>query len=204
MQRTRLIQRLTAPVNSIPGKIKPHHVFGGGNLGLTQEAWELLDPIFTIDYMGAAEYEFGTIPQVLNDLIRDHEQLIAFSFIIKAKYIKADFSREMAYRTQRRKELADAKARGEKAKRAKPVHAENDAVIYVLCRKQHKDEVEQVIRELAKDKVYTKESSLFLDALGKSLMKDLGGWLELDNGFFFFIDEQMWKGTCDLFLRKSA
>jgi hypothetical protein len=24
------------------------------------------------------------------------------------------------------------------------------------------------------------------------------GWLELDNGFFFFVDKKMYEGVCDL------
>ena len=28
--------------------------------------------------------------------------------------------------------------------------------------------------------------------------RDVCGWLELDNGFMFFIDEEMWEETIDL------
>jgi hypothetical protein len=33
---------------------------------------------------------------------------------------------------------------------------------------------------------------------------DTQGWLELNNGFFFFIDETMWKSTAALFRQKVA
>ncbi len=29
------------------------------------------------------------------------------------------------------------------------------------------------------------------------------GWLELNNGFFFFIDKEMWENTCSLFNMES-
>jgi hypothetical protein len=45
--------------------------FGGGykNGGLSPKAMDLLRPIFSFDYMGAAEFEYGALPDSLNSMI---------------------------------------------------------------------------------------------------------------------------------------
>jgi len=68
MKRTRLVQRLNPPweVGVKKGVDNPFN-FGGGlrNGGLSKVAMDLLRPIFEFDYMGAAEYEFGAVPEAL-------------------------------------------------------------------------------------------------------------------------------------------
>lgn len=62
MDRSYLIQRLLKPV----GRFNPFS-FGGGlrNGGLSAEAVELLEGIFSFDYMGSAEFEWGAVPTAL-------------------------------------------------------------------------------------------------------------------------------------------
>ena len=36
-------------------------------------------------------------------------------------------------------------------------------------------------------------------ALAEAERFDVVGWLELDNGFMFFTDEKMWRGSCKWF-----
>ena len=66
MDRTRLIQRLLRYQDCV---VSPYS-FGGGfrNGGLTQEALTLFEGIFTFDYMGSAEFEFGAVPNALSFL----------------------------------------------------------------------------------------------------------------------------------------
>lgn len=202
MNRTRLIQRLTKPINKTGTLLdKAHRVFGGGMLDMSEEAWDLLDPIFTIDYMGDAEYGFGVLPKTIGALARDRNKLVSLQLLIKAKDINPNWERESQYRVQRKKELAEAKKKGEKPKRAKKIKAESDRAVYVLCREEHKEYAEHLIRELAKDKVSgIKGSTFFSTALDPCIELDHKyiGWLELDHGFFFFVDETAWKGTADL------
>ncbi len=63
MDRTRLIQRLDKP----RGSISPF-TFGIGlkNGGLSDEGMNLLKGVFSFDYMGAAEFEWGAVPAALN------------------------------------------------------------------------------------------------------------------------------------------
>lgn len=64
LNSTYLIQRLIKPINSKNGEILNSFAFGGGlkNGGLSTKAMELLTPIFSFDYMGAAEFEWGAVP----------------------------------------------------------------------------------------------------------------------------------------------
>lgn len=60
-----LVQRLHKPAKWSP------FAFGGGlkNGGLSDEAVSVLESIFSPDYMGAAEYEFGVLPEALNRFV---------------------------------------------------------------------------------------------------------------------------------------
>jgi hypothetical protein len=64
MKRPYLVQRLTTPHGSTPFD------FGGGlvNGGLSDEAMKMLNTIFSFDYMGSAEFEWGAVPTALQSL----------------------------------------------------------------------------------------------------------------------------------------
>lgn len=201
MKESWLIQRLgPAPTSDL--EARGSQVFGGGMLMLSKEAWKICQQAFNFDYMGAAEYEFGTIPNKLREMAEFRGELVAFSFILKKNEIKPNFSREMAYRDARRKELAAAKAAGKRAKRAKKVlPALEERTVYVLCRKQDREEVERRIRLLALEELRVRDWTAFAQALDPCDEHDSRriGWLELDNGFFFFIDKDAWEKTCAIF-----
>lgn len=163
-----LVQRLEKPL-SLGGGLKDNPFsFGGGykNGGLTDDAMGLLRDIFSFDYMGAAEFEFGAVPEALNKIAKaaDKGKLSAFSFDLSGH------------------------------------------TIYALAPTEWEFEVEVRIREFAKDygpSYYRlKETTALHDKLfgePQRWRERLSGWLELDNGFFFFTDEEMWQKTCELF-----
>jgi len=164
MRQTWLVQRLNKkPTSSFLAKAE--QVFGGGALALKPEAWKLLQSIFGIDYMGAAEFEFGALPKSFQELARDSQNLITFEM------------------------------------RTKPFP---DAPVYVLCRKEHEVGAREIIELIAQDKLKLKESTYFRRAFNPTVQKgDLAtrtcGWYELNNGFFFFLDKEMWEKTTKLF-----
>lgn len=176
---TRLVQRLDKPVVS---KFGPNpFAFGGGlkNGGLNPEAMSLLNEIFEFDYMGAAEYEFGALPQALKVMAES----------------------EMVFGSLELKEEDVALQRSWKKRIPLPLHY---TTIYFVCRKSQIPEVEARIREDAKDKLDIKcgegQFSRTLRADTKSEFPDRTiGWLELDNGFFYFVDEEAAKKTATLF-----
>ncbi len=73
-----LIQRLEAPRTGAMSALGEAFSFGGGlrNGGLSEEAMSLLRRIFSFDYMGAAEFEFGAIPEAFRDLAK--AKLVAY------------------------------------------------------------------------------------------------------------------------------
>lgn len=201
MKETWLIQRLGPPPTS-EWEAKATQVFGGGMMMLSKDAWKICQQAFNFDYMGAAEYEFGTVPRVLRELAEFPTNLTAFSFTLKKHEIKPNYSREIAWRDARRKELATAKAQGKRAKRAKKVLPQREsAEIYVICRKEHREEVEKRIRLLALEKLRVRDWTAFAQALDPAEEYDTNriGWLEIDNGFFFFTDKTAWEKTKQIF-----
>lgn len=72
MSQPYLIQRLQKPSQwEIKGKKMDYPFsFGGGlkNGGLSDNAMDLIREIFSFDYMGSAEFEYGAVPQALSFL----------------------------------------------------------------------------------------------------------------------------------------
>ena len=75
MRRVFYVQRLLAPTQGT----NPFS-FGAGlrNGGLTPEATTLLKDIFSFDYMGSAEFEFGALPKAL-EALSESKSLIHFT-----------------------------------------------------------------------------------------------------------------------------
>lgn len=176
MNRTRLIQRLEQP----RGKDNPFS-FGGGykNGGLTDDAMEILRSVWSFDYMGAAEFEFGAVPKALNKIASNQADLVAFEFEVALSDVPSDWR---------------DKSKGE---------PEGSETIYVLARSEDREEVEQRIRGWASE-AYSNDLKE-ITRLSSTLRPysewdgDIVGWLELDNGFLFFTDKVMFDKTAALF-----
>ena len=180
-RRTWLVQRLTKPrfTDHPLGSVIEAFSFGGGRLngGLSREAMDLLRPIFAFDYMGAAEFEFGAVPKALGSLAENPKTLVADAFTIR---------------------LADVAGGYRETTKPAP---DAEATVYVLCRKRERDAVEACVRTLAAKDYTLKEATRLPSTLRPSSEYDgeTVGWLELDNGFMFFTDRDMWSATCALF-----
>ncbi len=182
MRRSWLIQRLNPSHSGNLTSLSEVFAFGGGlcNGGLSGEAMKLLRDVFSFDYMGAAEFEFGAVPEALQGLAADAGDLVAGAVPIDL----VDVPRHWRDKTE-----------GEPSGRA---------TIYLLCRREHLDEVTDQVQgwathagsHLCEPTHLT--SALRPDPSG-GYVPETCGWLELDNGFFFFTDEDMWRRTCELF-----
>jgi hypothetical protein len=159
MRDSYLVQRLKAPaVRSNPFS------FGGGlkDGGLSGNAMDLIRPIFSFDYMGSAEFEFGAIPETLNFLRETAvtENLEVFTIAINV-------------------------GRG---------------VVYVIAPSKWRNEVTERVRAFASAKPpRTKEHVGLRAALTDPAEPRHLGWLEISNGYFFFIDRDMFVQTAALF-----
>lgn len=175
-----LLQRLKAPpASEFEKRIDKGFSFGGGGSGLSDESWEFLHRLFSFDYMGSAEYEFGTVPKTLMALTHDHKQLVAFEYLLPGKRI--------------------AKRRWLK----KPETGEKpDVVLFVICRAEHADGVKDLILRMAADKHEAKENTQFLYVVNPAQEEwdhNTRGWLDLKDGFFIFVDQEMAKRTATAF-----
>lgn len=164
LRRTYLVQRLNEPMGGLFGMKDNPFSFGGGlvNGGLSKEFMDLVRPIFSFDYMGSAEFEFGAVPK-------------SFQYI--ANNIKN-------YNTH---ELMIGKEK-----------------VFVICQNDVTTEVDEVIKQLAKNKIHTKESTNLDAALGLSKYYPREkcrtiGWLEIDNHFMFFTNEATFNKVAVLF-----
>lgn len=157
MRKSYLVQRLHKPsYRTVQGKkVDNPFSFGGGlkNGGLTDKAMDLLRDIFSFDYMGSAEFEFGAVPAAL-------------SFITE-QWVKKN-----------------------------AVTGEVEGVFYV-CPKPYEEEVKKRIKFFKTDQKRgweTKEHVGLFEATkpdASEYAKKNVGWLELDNGYAFFTDKEM-------------
>lgn len=186
MARSWLVQRVSKP-HPMPASSPlaalgdNPFAFGGGlsNGGLSAEAMTLLRPIISFEYMGSAEFEFGAVPEALSSMVEVHPSLVA---------------------RQRQIPLAEvAKDWTDRSTTPPP----GEATIYILCHADHLDEVEKRIQGWAAESkdpdLRTKERVGLSTVLRPGrYVPDTCGWLELDNGFMFFTDREMWTAMCAL------
>lgn len=183
MRHSWLVQRLSKPrASSLLGGADNPFAFGGGlvNGGLSKDAMSLLRPIFSFDYMGAAEFEFGAVPEALSKIADNAKSLVARSITIPL----ADVEKHWSDKTR--------KAPG------------GEATVYILCQQPHSDEVDRRIRGWARtpnESEFDTKETVGLSTILRpgDYTPDTCGWLELVNGFMFFTDREMWAATCSLF-----
>lgn len=191
MRPSWLIQRLNKP-HKIP---KDHALasldnvfsFGGGlrNGGLSPVAMELLRDHFSFDYMGAAEFEWGRVPAAFQRIAEFAEKKV-----LRAASLTIPLNEVARHYREDKKAPAP----------------EGAAEVWYFGHLDHMDQIEETIREIAA-KGYsfpTKEGVRLAETLrpgpdGPADWNRVGGWLEIINGFMFFVDRDMYEGTAALF-----
>ena len=177
MNKSYLIQRLTKPQPwKIMGKkVDNPFTFGGGliNGGLSKEAMDLTRDIWSYDYMGASEFEWGAVPKALHTIVENIKDTKAFTLLVLYKNDKSSF---------------------------------NKGVVYVICRNDDISEVSKRITSMALNEYNKGFSTKEWVGLNTALSDNKEdkkrhpcGWLELDNGYMFFTDKDMYIKTCELF-----
>ncbi|MBT6995700.1 hypothetical protein HN865_01725 [Candidatus Woesearchaeota archaeon] len=73
--------------------------------------------------------------------------------------------------------------------------------IHYICEKDQKRKVKGLIQRLNnnEDKLKLKEPTLLQESLENPEEARIKGWFELNKGFMFFLDQEMYKRTVDLF-----
>jgi hypothetical protein len=182
-----LVQRLLKPYKteevksekaSLLKKMANAFSFGGGliNGGISNGAMEKISKIWRYDYMGAAEFEFGAVPESLERMAKGRKGLTAGSIEVTAK----------AY------EYAGLKRKLQKA----------ESNVFYVCPKSIEENVREWIPILADEtgKDFHTKEGVFLaqNVLGREYHTERVGWHDISNDFLFFTDRQMFEGFCSL------
>jgi hypothetical protein len=193
MDRTLLVQRLEAPAGDRDIFDDNPYVNSGGvaNWGISDEFMKLLKGAIQLDYMGAAEFEWGAIQKGLKK-IADYAlmgELVGTYISIRLDEVQRTFFDQ------------DNEP------------PEGIATVWIICREEDLAEVERRIRAWAAndhdrygahdpDPQWWLCESTYLNAAlrpNPSWPTKICGWLELDNGFFFFTNGDMFLNIRKLF-----
>lgn len=184
-----LIQRLKKPYGDDRDLVTHIFAFGCGyrDGGFSKEAMDILQEIFTFDYMGSAEYEFGEVPRTLQSMGLSLSDLSTRSFEIDMGDVNFDKWEERHFK--------------------KPIKGIKK-IIYLLGKTDHHEAAEKYIRLLgcAEEPPRLKETSMFRQALlepkdqKEDWRQNTQGWLDLTNKLFFFTSKDMFEKTCALIL----
>jgi hypothetical protein len=197
-ERTWLIQRLCKPMQR-EGRFMPASgpfTFGGGKRhgGLSEVAVAMLGTIFSFDYMGAAEFEFGAVADAISALVEAFHHGTGQTGMIDTAKWKPKPHHEIFYICR--------KADEEYVKTIIPTLAAF-GLKYELYGSFKESAEERAGRETLRDgglKIGSKKQSAgdlrlkegvrFADALYDMDAGRYIGWLELDNKFVFFTDKE--------------
>lgn len=171
------IQRLKAPI----GEWDPLSFGCGGLKGLAfPENWrDIIVEAWAFDLMGNGAFEFGAVPESL-EKISDYvlkEDITTKKIEIPYKYVNVwgDHST-----------------------------LTGKGIVYIICRKSHLDEVTERIKRYARSQTprtcKTAERVMLSGSMAKDEVESMYiGWLELNNGYMFFTDKEMFENSCKLF-----
>lgn len=164
-EKTWLVQRLTRPWE----KKFPEKGFELDKEGkFTEDSIDRRQGVCGYDYMGSAEFEFGTIPAAVRGFYQGRDSLATYELPVEAKDIRVGFNT--------RKLVA------------------KDTTFYVICRKGDEEEVTKRIRTILVDTMPLKERPHVYDIFDHENLSRVWGWFELNNGFYFFADKEMFEG----------
>lgn len=186
-----LLQRMLKPFpktgNELEEKIKKTSnifSFGGGykNGGLSDEAWNLISEIWRYDYMGAAEFEFGALPESFQYVLKNKNNYIFGEVEVEALREKWD--------TPEKKEIL------------------KKGTVYYFVEKEKEKELVKYIKHFANSKKkapekYYSKCFHFLERALNPINKfdfEYGGWHCLKNNFFMFIDKEMFENFKNLII----
>jgi len=178
MKATFLIQRLRKP---FPDPANPLAIGLGGGEGLSREARKELRKIFEFDYMGSAEFEGREVLDALEKIWEERKDFVKGEVAIPLEAIQLDNWEKIHYEKK-----------------------EGTGKVYLFCNKAHVEYVKNLVKKLAFEetsKTLQERSNLRYAFLKDKTGSDdrIAGWLELDNGFFFFTDDLMFTNTVKFF-----
>lgn len=192
-----LIQRLEAPHEQGGISIDPGLGFTPGVLKVIQE------DLFTFAYMGSAEFEWGALPKAFREI-----QVLLKQKAFCVSQIEVDVTHEFSRVPPKEPDVFG------------PVRTP----VYIIAPKDIEQNVQAFVSAVANGKERRlKASTYFREAVFKNVIEmaysdemrnralgkpvdyiegfdgrgeKVGGWLDIQNHFFFFIDKEMFESTC--------
>jgi hypothetical protein len=162
------------------------HAFVGGlvNGGFTDEAMREISKVLRFDYMRSAGFEWGAVAKTFKRIVERREEYTRDMLTLHKSNIKLDSLDSRRYEVK------------------KNVHN-----IFIFCHRHHNAEVKKRISMMAwgdslplDQKTHLPRSLADCKKPNHGKLFDIVGWMELENGFFFFSEEEMWNRVCgDLF-----
>jgi hypothetical protein len=165
LRRTYLVQRLKKPYK---GNADNPFNFGGGLFrgGMNEKGYRALNQIFTFDYMGAAEFEFGAVPKAIEAIAKG----FAEGNGVTGHVVIAGVS--VYYLTHKNAEKETVKRIEDLAK---------DPYITKIRLKEWTNFSDAIS---VRNGNINKQRIEFMDYIG---------WIELDNNFMFFVDKDAFE-----------
>jgi len=147
--------------------------FGGGykNGGISDEGMEVIRKLFRFDYMGSAEFEWGAVPKAMEKIVDNRKDFELWTVDVVS-------------------------------------NMDVSATIYVIANPDWKEEINKNLKAFAKRSKNMPRTKVAVN-LDIGINKRYSwnpdyeiaehmlpiGWLELDNGYFFFTDENIAMNT---------
>lgn len=178
-----LWQRLGSPETSQGNDLQSlARCFGEAGLGLTDKAREVLSEIWTIHYMGSAEYEFGALPNCIIAMMKEAEKGLLGVFDMQVDLSEMNLTWH---------DFERSRAKGVKK------------TIRIIGRMDREDDIIEAIRDVVKKGSRDfKENPLFAEALVVEYLEeedkpfqDAKGWVDIRNNFMIFLDMEMCVNT---------
>ena len=163
LESTWLVQRLEKPHR---GNSENPFTFGGGLVrgGINKEVYGILNKIFTFDYMGAAEFEFGAVPKALDKIVDYFNNGHGVCGELNIEGVQIYY-------------LTDARVQKETEQRIR------DLAVDPFSKKGIRTKERVGLHETIKKKKGSTDRWL----------QEYLGWIELDNGFIFFSDKEAFE-----------
>lgn len=193
-----LIQRVEAPRTTKGNGLDLSEVFSfGGGLargGLSKEASALISKLWSWDYMGASEYEWGAVPAALNAMVKYRQQdyLDAFELVVEGPLAvyRSEHDKKQGWGFEK---VGQDDMRTVKTK------------VFVACNKAHRDNVVATLTKMVSHRGYGDGIDLCEPARAwEACMgpKDVVGGLELNNAWLYLVPAKVSEsimGFCSLF-----
>ncbi|MDR3449146.1 MAG: hypothetical protein P4M15_05275 [Alphaproteobacteria bacterium] len=196
------VQRLLERSSRLPFHTEPDPFF-------RQRVLKNLPHIFAADSMGSAEFEAGTIPKVIDQMIarKSHLRAANIEICITPNYadirtLELDLETAKAHASDKYADEVDQESLADAQAAYTQGTVSHKANIYIIASNNLMNYARGFIADEARQAHHLKQPAYLRESfVGPAYIKHLfpiRGWFELDNGFMFFTSWRMFDGMTKL------